>query len=725
MTDPVVHIQVDPTDSPSTPSWFGEVAVVAHALQRYGVLGAIQERVRFVRARMGTYELIDFVAMLIGYAVSGEPTLRAFCERVQPFASAFMALFGRADLPTPPTLSRYLAVLDQPCVEALRTLFLEDLLARSPFGAPPGGLWDRLGGQWLLIDVDGTKQAARQRALPATPDLPPAHRRFDRVCAPGHLGRKRGEVVRTRTTILQAHTHQWLGTCGNPGNGHYRQELTQARAVIATYARTLSFPLSHVVIRLDGLYGDAAPLADLVATGAEEGAEGPAVVVRGKAYHLLEQPVIQQRLKLPPDQMTVHPESGASRALYECGPIPLAPAGPLMRMLVATHPAGSKRSPIGKVRDGTVYEQFFTTLPSPAFTPADVLDLYLHRGSFETVLADEDEEQAVDRWVSRTPWGQEFWQIINQWIWNLRLELGQHAQATTMRVTDLAYSQVQEPPTPPPDEDPPPDGTPPPVPGGAGPPSADTAPVDPAPFAPGEAETSQNAPEWPASYGPPNWARPSFTHGFAGSAFTPLPDGTLRCPADHPLFVQERRPERNGSVRVLYAARIGHCRPCPLRDQCQESGTTLKPRRVSAVFWPRAAPAVTSPPADAAPVSDAHPPVPPSGAAPAASVPPPAVPAQPVRWGDWPRCRIRQEWVQLLRTQTVLISSGATETLVHAKPHAPLLQTRAERAHWRLSWEQRFGRNARPPTAPAVEIVLYGLPASFIQAFGFPLRPAA
>jgi hypothetical protein len=730
MTDPVVHIQVDPTDSPSTPSWFGEVAVVAHALQRYGVLDAIQERVRFVRARMGKYELIDFVAMLIGYAVSGEPTLRAFCERVQPFASAFMALFGRADFPTPPTLSRYLAVLDQPCVEALRTLFLEDLLARAPFGTPPGGLWDRLGGQWLLMDVDGTKQAARQRALPATPDLPPAHRRFDRVCAPGHLGRKRGEVARTRTTILQAHTHQWVGTFGNPGNGQYRQELKLARAVITTYARTLSFPLSHVVIRLDGLYGDAAPLADLLATGAEKGAEGPAVVVRGKAYHLLEQPVIQQRLKLPPDQVTVHPESGTSRALYDCGPIQLAPAGPLMRMLVATHPAGSKLSSIGKVREGTVYEQFFTTLPSSAFTPADVLDLYLHRGSFETVLADEDEEQAVDRWVSRTQWGQEFWQIMSQWIWNLRLELGQHAQATTMRVTDLAYSQVQEPPTPPPDDDPPPDGTPPPIPPGAGPPSADTAPVDPAapppvPAAPGEAETSQNALDWPASYGPPNWARPSFTHGFPGPAFTPQPDGTLRCPAGHPLFVQERRPERNGSLRVLYAARIGHCRPCPLRNQCQESDTTLKPRRVSAVFWPRAAPPVTSPPACAAPVSDAQPTVPPIGAAPAASVPPPAVPAQPVRWGDWPRCRIRQEWVQLLRTQTVLISSRATATLVHAKPHSPPLETRAERAHWRLSWEQRLARNARPPTAPSVEIVLYGLPASFIQAFGFPRRPAA
>src|SRR5260370_36283115 len=105
MTDPVVHIQVDPTNTPSTPSWFGEVAVVAHALLRDGVLKAIGERVRFVRARMGKCELIDFVARLSGYAVSGAPTLRAFCERVHPFESACMPLFGRAEFPSPPTRS--------------------------------------------------------------------------------------------------------------------------------------------------------------------------------------------------------------------------------------------------------------------------------------------------------------------------------------------------------------------------------------------------------------------------------------------------------------------------------------------------------------------------------------------------------------------------------------------------------------------------------------------
>src|SRR2546421_3661847 len=224
-------------------------------------------------------------------------------------------------------------------------------------------------------------------ALAQTSELPAPHRRCDLVAAPGHLGRKRGEVVRTRTTILQAHTHQFLGTFGNPGNGQYRQELKQARAVIATYAHALSFPLSHVVLRLDGLYGDAAPLADLCAAQAGE-EEGPAVVVRGKAYHLIAQPAIQQRLQLPPDQVTVHPESGASRALYDCGPIQLAPAGPVMRLLLATHPAGASRPSVGTVRKGVVYDQFFTTLPSPALTPADVLDLDLHRGSFETVLSD-------------------------------------------------------------------------------------------------------------------------------------------------------------------------------------------------------------------------------------------------------------------------------------------------------------------------------------------------
>jgi hypothetical protein len=108
-----------------------------------------------VRA-LGSHDLIDFVAVLIGYVLSGEPTLLAFYDRLTPFASEFMALFGRNQLPHRSTLSRYLSALDQASVEALGTLFQKDLLARSPFPSP-GGLFDRTGRQWLVIDVDGTK----------------------------------------------------------------------------------------------------------------------------------------------------------------------------------------------------------------------------------------------------------------------------------------------------------------------------------------------------------------------------------------------------------------------------------------------------------------------------------------------------------------------------------------------------------------------------------------
>jgi hypothetical protein len=125
-----VSIHTMATSAPSTPVWFGEVAVIAQHLRHVGVLATIEERVRFARRRFGYYDVIDFVAVLFGYAISGERTLEAFYERLQPFAVPFMALFGRERLPHRSTLSRFLAALNQTAVEALRTVFLEDLCAR-------------------------------------------------------------------------------------------------------------------------------------------------------------------------------------------------------------------------------------------------------------------------------------------------------------------------------------------------------------------------------------------------------------------------------------------------------------------------------------------------------------------------------------------------------------------------------------------------------------------
>jgi hypothetical protein len=426
-----VTLETNAEPIPSVPAWFGEVALLAHTMTRLGLLSQISEQVRFTRKRFGTFEVIDFVVMLIGYALSGEPTLKAYYERLQPFAPAFMALFGRSHLPHRATLSRFLAALDEPFVEALRVVFLHDALARLGPEVEVGGLWDRQGMQWTVFDLDGTRQAARQRALPQGPDLPSAQRRLSAVCAPGYTGRKRGEVVRTRTTLLQAHTHQWLFTSGGAGNGDYRGELLQGLSVIVAYQTAMGLLPSQALLRLDGLYGNGTIVVDLIDARV-------AFVMRGKDYGLLDLLVVKQRLALPADEQFTHPESGVCRDLFDCGEVPVTAQGHHCRVIVATHVATTTKAPIGATRDGMVSELFFTALPASGFTAADVVMLYLHRGSFETVLADEDREQDSDRWSSYTPHGQEVWQILSQWVWNLRQELSQQWHPSSMRLTEFS-----------------------------------------------------------------------------------------------------------------------------------------------------------------------------------------------------------------------------------------------------------------------------------------------
>src|SRR6266567_2542307 len=415
IADGSVNIQTTSESNLATPCWFGEAVLLTAHLRKHGVLSKINEQVHFARRRFGHYEVIDFLAVLFGYAMSGERTLEAFYQRLQPFAGTFMALFERDRLPSRSALSRFLAALTEAPVEALRTLFLDDLLSRPLSNASnekqTGGLVDRAGTTWVVFDIDGTREAARQRALPQTEDLPPAFRRLDEVCAPGYRGRKRGQVVRTRTVISQAHSSQWLGSFGNRGNGRYRTELRQALAAITRYLTAYQFPQARTRLRLDGQYGTGTVLADLA---------GFAYVTRGKEYTILDHPLVQARLHLPPDRFQRRPESQIVRSLYDCAEVPVGSEGVPCRVVVATHPASKKKSPVGLTRSGVVYELFFTALPQQGFTASDVVELYLHRGAFEPQLSDEDDEQDPDRWCSHSAWGQECWQLVSQWVWNLR-----------------------------------------------------------------------------------------------------------------------------------------------------------------------------------------------------------------------------------------------------------------------------------------------------------------
>ncbi len=114
--------------------------------------------------------------------------------------------------------------------------------------------------------------------------------------------------------------------------------------------------------------------------------------MRGKDYTVLDWPEVQSRLPLPANQQFSRSESGLVRQLYDCPDVPVGPAGVRCRVVVVTHPATEKKSRIGHTRKGVVYELFFTHLPQDAFPASDVVALYLHRGAFEPMLADEDQE---------------------------------------------------------------------------------------------------------------------------------------------------------------------------------------------------------------------------------------------------------------------------------------------------------------------------------------------
>jgi hypothetical protein len=72
IADSSVKIQTTSESNPSTPTWFGEVVLISRYLRKHGVLTKISEGVRFARRRFGHYAVIDFLAVLFGYAISGE-----------------------------------------------------------------------------------------------------------------------------------------------------------------------------------------------------------------------------------------------------------------------------------------------------------------------------------------------------------------------------------------------------------------------------------------------------------------------------------------------------------------------------------------------------------------------------------------------------------------------------------------------------------------------------
>lgn len=76
--------------------------------------------------------------------------------------------------------------------------------------------------------------------------------------------------------------------------------------------------------------------------------------------------------------------------------------------------------------------------------------------------------------------------------------------------------------------------------------------------------------------------------------------------------------------------------------------------------------------------------------------------------------------MHLLHHQRVEVQAEPGNGMDSATPPVtPALLSRAERAHYRLTWAQRLARNARPETSERVTIQLFGVPARFAASLGW------
>jgi len=194
---------------------------------------------------------------------------------------------ARASLPHRSSLSRFLADVDHPCLEAFRRLFEQGSFVEGWTKDSIGGIWDRQGRRYIVFDIDATRQAARQRALPCDATLPSPRRR--QGCQSAHQATKGENEAKSyghARLLSRCILANGLALDKGRGNGDYRAELASALRAIITYLRYFALTSEVALVRLDGQYGDASVIAQIIQAGVY-------LVTRGRGYQILEHPQLQ------------------------------------------------------------------------------------------------------------------------------------------------------------------------------------------------------------------------------------------------------------------------------------------------------------------------------------------------------------------------------------------------------------------------------------------------
>jgi hypothetical protein len=661
-----VELTMNEQVNPAIPSWLPEALLVAQYWQSHGLLEILQTQIRVSRGRMGNYEVCDFVLLLLAYSVSGLDSLQEFFAQLKCVSTVLMSVWGRQKCPVASTLSRFLRDIDQAAVEALRDLFETDLGQNQVSCAKELGLKDRNGKQWAIFDADGTVKTVRHRVLNSQKTHPTLKRRSDDACKPGYKGSKRGEAIRSRTTIENAHTREWLGSFAGAGNGSTKEDLKQSCDVIARYCCSLDMSEKNALLRLDGLYGSANYISILQQ-------QKMMYITRCKDYHLLKNPQVKAHLAGIPYQQYIHPDSpDVIRELFDIDHVDATERGyldPLRLIVLRLIRFSDKKPTVGKCEGKYLYEVFLTSLPVNGFSASDVLSIYNGRGGFEQTLSEEDKEQDCDHWCSWQPEGQSFWQILSQWVWNWRIRAGWQSQSTlevrqtlwspALEVTEIEAYQMK--------------------------------------MTPVHAESFDNTPLEIPLYGKmiATPSRGKSRYKYSEKDFKVMEEECVECPAGHPMARQETRFNDLGDMKLVFGVLPTVCRDCPLIQKCHANGS--KNSRGRRILFTKEK---LDPPKVVMPVV----------AKPCSTIV--TLGREAVIWTDLPATEFRRKIKCNLERNKIEIESISNQ--VKTKKILKIL-TRDQRAHRRLSWEKRIKCNELKGDEFCWKVQLFGISSALAK----------
>jgi hypothetical protein len=431
MTVPVFKFNARLGDVARLPAWARRGAVVLLWMLQAGILEWVGQTLRFARV-MGRYSAVDYFAFA-AYTF-GSPEHRSFhqfAEDARPYRERLAGVLEREAFPVQPTACRYFR--DVPI--AVAQAVADGLLQRTFCGTwadwrESGAVRDRQGHGWQVFDFDYKHVGIRQRALPEGDDLPDPQRLGAASARPGYTGRHRGEVVQNHGILVHRGSAQCLRVEVQAGNSSMAVGLPGCLAAIEHVCARDGLAVEDTLVVLDGEGRRRACLEELAAAALN-------FITRCDQYDRLDDPALQRHLNAGEWYRVRDSGSGPTRYAIDIGDVPIRvlEAGGTsrevrLRLVLSRFRPQSDHPGAGRTLGEQHWELFVCRLSRKAFGPEDVVALYMGRGSVENQYACADRELNLGHVYCEEPGGQLLALAIGLAVWNVEIWLGERQRPT-------------------------------------------------------------------------------------------------------------------------------------------------------------------------------------------------------------------------------------------------------------------------------------------------------